>query len=72
MRILPHSIEKLSEELAKLPSIGPKLASRLTFYLLKSSDQDIENLSSTLKQLKKDLKVCKSCFIFSEEDLCPV
>lgn len=56
----------------KLPGIGPKSAERLTFYLLKSSDQRREELARSLFDLKKNIMLCDRCSNWSEKNLCAI
>ena len=72
MSILPKSIRKLIEEFSKLPGIGPKTASRLTFFLLKSQDLDRENLSKAVGGLKTELMFCQQCHNLAESLLCAI
>jgi len=72
MSFLPRSIVDLIEEFSKLPGVGPKTASRLTFYLLSRSDQDVESLGESVINLKKNLKICSECFSITEEDPCQI
>ena len=72
MKILPDSVSKLIEEFAKLPGIGPKTASRLTFYLLTKSDTDIQNFGEAVINFKKSLKYCENCFNITEETPCVI
>jgi recombination protein RecR len=72
MHLLPRSVEKVIDELSKLPGIGPKSASRLTFYLLKQPDHNFQTLVEALKQLKSHVLSCKKCFNMSESELCPI
>ena len=65
--ILPQSVSKLIEEFSKLPGIGPKTASRLTFYLLSKSPKDVESLGEAVAGLRKNLKYCENCFNITEE-----
>lgn len=58
------------EELSKLPGIGKKTAQRLAIHLLKSEEQQAENLITALKNLKLKLRFCSRCFNISEEELC--
>lgn len=71
-KILPDSVQKLIEEFSKLPGIGPKTASRLTFYLLTKPEQDVSQFGEAILQLKKDLKICSNCFNIAENDPCEI
>jgi recombination protein RecR len=70
MAKLPKSIEKLINEFSKLPGIGHKTASRLTFYLLKKSDLDLELFSEAVANLKKEVLFCSICHNMAENDPC--
>lgn len=72
MRILPRSFEKLINEFAKLPGIGPKSASRLTFYLFKLPDHQIDVFAESLRQLKQNVFSCRQCFNMAEKEICDV
>ncbi|GAC1412338.1 MAG: recombination mediator RecR [Candidatus Doudnabacteria bacterium] len=69
---LPTSLEKLINEFSKLPGIGPKSASRLTFYLLKKSDLDLSILSEAVGNLKRDVMFCRICNNMTDSQLCSV
>lgn len=71
-KILPESVVKLIEEFSKLPGVGPKTASRLTFYLLTKADHDIENFGQAVINLKKSLKFCEQCYNITEESPCAI
>ncbi len=71
-KILPDSISDLIEEFSRLPGIGPKTASRLTFYLLSKPDEDIQRFSRALSNFKKSLKYCENCFNITEESPCEI
>ena len=60
------------EELSKLPGIGKKTAQRLALHLLKSDSDAVDNLVSSLKNLKVKLRFCSRCFNISENELCEV
>jgi recombination protein RecR len=72
MAYIPQSIQKLINEFCKLPGIGPKTASRLTFYLLKSSEEDIEELGKAVLELKKKIVTCCLCCNIAQENPCPI
>lgn len=69
---LPKSIERLVNEFSKLPGIGQKTASRLTFHLLKKPDLDIQMLSEAVSKLKKEVVFCSVCHNMSETDPCSI
>lgn len=72
MSLIPENIQNLIDEFAKLPGIGPKTAQRLTFYLLRSNDDNSIKLGNAALNLKTELKVCNNCCNFSVDDLCPI
>ena len=58
----PLTIQKLIDLFSKFPTVGKRTASRFVFYLLRLSKEEVENLISSISELKKDIKICKSCF----------
>jgi recombination protein RecR len=70
--VLPRSVERLINEFARLPGIGPKTASRLTFYLLRAADDQALELASALDALKSTTRLCSICFNITEDDPCPI
>ena len=70
--MLPRSVQKLIDEFARLPGIGPKSASRLTFYLLRATDNQALDLSTALHELKERTRLCSVCFNITEDDPCPI
>lgn len=69
-QILPDNITNLIDEFSKLPSIGPKSAERLVFYLL--ANGDVEQFGRVMADLKKGLVKCSTCKNYATEDLCPI
>jgi recombination protein RecR len=65
-----ETIEKLSEELSKLPGIGRKSASRIAMYLAKSPQEYIIKLSDALLTMKEKIKLCSICCSITETDPC--
>ena len=70
--MLPRSVQRLIDEFARLPGIGPKSASRLTFYLLRATDNQALDLSTALHELKERTRLCSVCFNITEDDPCPI
>ncbi|UCG26584.1 MAG: recombination protein RecR [Chloroflexota bacterium] len=69
---MPRSVERLINEFARLPGIGPKTASRLTFFLLRASDEQAAELATALDALKSSTQLCSTCYNITEEDPCPI
>jgi len=68
--ILPQPVQQLIDEFARLPGIGPKSASRLTFYLLRAANDQALNLAEALQDLKQRTQFCSICFNITEDDPC--
>ncbi len=66
------SLEILIDEFNRLPGIGRKSATRLAFYVLEMSEAEIERFSKALKDAKENVKKCRICGNFSEEDVCEI
>ena len=61
MDILPSNIQKLIELFSCLPSIGPRQATRLVFYLINQGPNKIVKLANQIQELEK-IKICSFCF----------
>jgi recombination protein RecR len=70
--VLPRSVQRLIDEFARLPGIGPKSASRLTFYLLRAADDQAGELAAALGELKERTRLCSVCFNITEDDPCAI
>jgi recombination protein RecR len=66
------AIGRLVEEFSKLPGIGPKSAQRITFYLLRSPEEEAKALAGALLSLKQRIKLCSTCCNVTESDPCPI
>jgi recombination protein RecR len=60
--LLPAPIQDLINALSRLPGIGPKTASRLTFHLLRAPDELAQDLANALLGLKTGTAYCPVCF----------
>lgn len=69
---LARPIARLIDEFSRLPGIGPKTASRLTFYLLRVSAEQAESLAAALVQLRRETRTCQVCFNISESSPCAI
>jgi len=65
-------ISKLIEQLSGLPGIGAKSAQRLAFHILNMPLGNVEELSSSIIEAKKNVRYCKKCFTLTDQELCPI
>ena len=65
---LPIEIQKLIIAFSSLPGIGPKTAQRLTFYVLSQNIDETMKLSEALRDVKKALSYCQTCFFITNEE----
>ena len=72
MQVTPAPVSKLIDEFSRLPGIGPKTASRLTFYLLRNPAERALSLGEALQELHEKILFCSQCFNIAENDPCPI
>lgn len=72
MDTTPQPVLRLIEALSRLPGIGPKSASRLTYYLIRSQGDEAIELSDALKELRERTQFCSICFNITEHSPCPI
>jgi len=65
-----ESIGRLIDELTKLPGIGERTAQRLTFFLLKTPEDDVKQLAKALLDVKAKVRYCSVCGNITEQDPC--
>lgn len=72
MNTVAKPVSRLIDELSRLPGIGPKTASRLTFYLLRAADDQVLALSEALRNLKEQVVFCSQCHNTADRDPCVI
>ncbi len=65
-------LQKVIEELSKLPTIGRKTAQRLAIHLLKKEAAEVELLVNSIMDLKTKVKFCNNCFNLSVDEECEI
>ncbi len=68
--MLPSSLQNLVNHFSKLPGIGHKTAEKFVFYLLKTNPQELESFAAAIQNLKAEIKLCPTCYNFSESSPC--
>jgi len=64
------AIDRLIQELTRLPGIGPKSAERMTHHLLAASRAEVFALADALRGIKEKIRRCRRCCHLTENDLC--
>ena len=65
-------VQDLIDELAKLPGVGPKCATRIAFHLLATDSADVTRLATVLAEVKDKIKFCRTCYNVAQDDLCRI
>ncbi len=67
-RLLQDAVEAFSS----LPGIGRKTALRLALHLLKQEPEQVDHLADAIKQFRREIRLCTSCYNLSDQDLCAI
>jgi len=69
---LIEPVARLIESFARLPGIGPKTASRLTFHLLRAPETEARALAAALIAVREQVVFCERCFNISDAPVCSI
>lgn len=72
MSIYPPSLERLINQLAKLPGIGQKSAARVALFILKCDRDLAEGLARSIIAVKDKIQFCSICFNITDQDPCEI
>ena len=72
MEYYGSQINKLIEELSRLPGIGAKSAQRLAFHIIGRPKEQVDSLSSAIVNAKTNVRYCSCCCTLTDEELCPI
>ncbi len=72
MKQYPRSLNRLINELGKLPGIGGKTAQRLAFHVLSLTDREAETLADAIVEAKRSLHYCSVCGNLTDKDVCGI
>ncbi len=65
-------VQRLIDELARLPGIGQKSAQRLAFHLLSIEETDARRLASAITDMRDQVSLCARCFNVSAAEECSI
>lgn len=72
MSVYIEPLARLVNAFSKLPGIGGKTALRLAYHVISAPEQDIQDLTSALAEIKQKIKYCACCGNFCEGELCDI
>jgi recombination protein RecR len=70
--VTAQPVSRLIDELARLPGIGPKTASRLAYHILKTPKDDAIGLAEAILEVKERITLCSICFNTTDVDPCAI
>ncbi len=72
MNYYPRTLNKLINELGKLPGIGGKTAQRLAFHIMGLTDREAESLADAIVSAKHSLRYCSVCGNLTDQEKCKI
>mgnify|MGYP004665027087 CR=1 FL=1 len=72
MEVYGGQVNKLIEELSRLPGIGGKTAQRLAFYIINMPEDRAKSLADSIVDAKHNTRYCQSCYTITDRDVCPI
>lgn len=72
MDVYGGQVNKLIEELSRLPGIGGKTAQRLAFYIINMPEERAKSLSDAIVDAKQNIKYCRTCYTITDREECPI
>ena len=70
--IYPKAIATLIEQFQKFPSVGPKSAQRMAFYLLRMPLSEVQKFAQSMVEAKENTRTCEICFNLSSSSPCEI
>ena len=72
MEYFSKDMDRLVQELSRLPGIGPKSAQRLAYFLINGEKEQAYALADSIKKARDSIRYCKCCCTLTDGELCPV
>lgn len=72
MEYYSDKINRLIEELGRLPGIGRKSAQRIAFHILNMPEMQVQGLTDAINEAKANVRYCSECFTLTDKEICPI
>ena len=67
-----RALQRLLDELGRLPGIGPKSAQRIAYHILSADEEEATRLATALVDVKRQVHFCPTCFNYATRDECDI
>lgn len=67
-----RALQRLLDELGRLPGIGPKSAQRIAYHLLEADPEEARRLADAIVEVKRQVHFCPVCFSYATRDTCDI
>ncbi len=68
----PAALRRVINEISKWPGVGEKTAARMALHLLRAPRPEVLELAQALLELKEKIQLCRRCYAFADQELCPI
>lgn len=72
MDLFSEQVNRLVEELGRLPGIGSKSAQRLAYHIINMPADQVKALSNSIMTAKENVRYCKECYTLTDKEVCPI
>ena len=72
MENYPKDIQKLINEFTRLPGVGKRTAMRYAYKVIDMTEEEAKKLVEAIENVKKNIRYCKVCGNFTDEDECEI
>lgn len=66
------AIQRLLDELERLPGVGQKSAQRMVYYILNTEPEQACRLAHAIEEVKQTVRFCGQCFNYAQDELCEI
>jgi recombination protein RecR len=68
----PAALRRVIQAIGKWPGVGEKTAARMALHLLRVPRAEVLELAQALLELKEKIQLCRRCYAFADQELCPI
>lgn len=72
MEYYSKTVNKLIEELTRLPGLGKKTAQRLAFHIINMPKEHVQAIADAMISARENVRFCSECLTITDQELCPI